>query len=45
MRGRRLKMNIIREAIVAVGRVIGTVLGQDFDTPVNEVLEKYPDLR
>jgi hypothetical protein len=49
MEGRRLKMNIIREAVVAIGRVLGTILGQDFVTPVTgvlvtEVLKKYPDL-
>jgi hypothetical protein len=44
MEGRRFKMNIIWEAVVVVGRVLGTILGEDFDTPVTEVLEKYPDL-
>jgi len=38
-------MNIIQKAAVIVGQVIGAVLGQDFDTPVSEVLKKYPDLR
>jgi hypothetical protein len=45
MGGRSLKMNIIQKAVVMVGQVIGALLGQDLDTPVSEVLKKYPDLR
>jgi len=37
-------MNIIQKAVATVGQVIGTVLGQDFTLPANEVLEKYPNL-
>jgi len=38
-------MNIIQKAVETVGQVIEAVLGQDFDTPVNDALRKYPDLR
>ena len=38
-------MNIIQKAVATVGQLIGAVLGQDFDTPVSDVLKKYPDLQ
>jgi len=38
-------MNIIQKAAATVGRVIETVLGEDFNTPINDAMDKYPGLR
>jgi hypothetical protein len=37
-------MNIIHRAVVMVDEVIGILLGQDFDTPIDVVSGKYPTL-
>jgi hypothetical protein len=37
-------MNNLMKPIVLVGRLLSIVGGEEFDTPISEILKQYPNL-
>jgi len=38
-------MNGLRKSVLVIGQVLGLIMGNNFNTPISEVLRQHPYLR